>query len=313
MGATASTHEVSVRKVCEATQLMLLDYLLYGRMYIPTGRLDALYATRLSPSLQLVVAGISDPRSHVPLSQATSRKRGDSSGGLSNVMINLQHDIGRWCTEYSYSGEDAMFGLRVLHNFGTSRRAAVDATLAASGNADGLPRPKRVDEEEAMEGGLKGRFSAGAELYFSAKEKSAGGSTAIRFTTLPDATPPSFQLPSQNNNQQQSYSPSQPPTTLTAVFNPLMGHISGAYATRVSRDLSVCSRFDFNVYSYLSEWTMGAEWWIGGKNGSVDDAPLTDHESTLDRVAAEQPNGVVKARISTNAVRERTICYTVCG
>ena len=34
---------------------------------------------------------------------------------------------------------------------------------------------KRVDEEDAMEGGLKGRISAGAEFYLSAKEKSAGG------------------------------------------------------------------------------------------------------------------------------------------
>ena len=34
---------------------------------------------------------------------------------------------------------------------------------------------KRVDEEDAMEGGLKGRVSIGEEFYFSAKEKSAGG------------------------------------------------------------------------------------------------------------------------------------------
>lgn len=34
---------------------------------------------------------------------------------------------------------------------------------------------KRVDEEDAVEGGLKGRVSAGAEFYFSAKERSAGG------------------------------------------------------------------------------------------------------------------------------------------
>jgi len=34
---------------------------------------------------------------------------------------------------------------------------------------------KRIDEEDAMEGGLKGRISAGAEIYFSAKERSAGG------------------------------------------------------------------------------------------------------------------------------------------
>jgi distribution and morphology protein 10 len=34
---------------------------------------------------------------------------------------------------------------------------------------------KRIDEEEMMEGGLRGRFSAGGEVYFSAKQRSFGG------------------------------------------------------------------------------------------------------------------------------------------
>ena len=58
-----------------------------------------------------------------------------------------------------------------MHNFGklaSSNDAPGEATKVDS-------RTKRVDEEDAMEGGLKGRISAGAEFYFSAKEKSAGG------------------------------------------------------------------------------------------------------------------------------------------
>ena len=39
---------------------------------------------------------------------------------------------------------------------------------------------KRVDEEDAMEGGLKGRVSVDGEFYFSAKEKSAGGELGDR-------------------------------------------------------------------------------------------------------------------------------------
>lgn len=60
-----------------------------------------------------------------------------------------------------------MLGARVLHNFG---KLAQEGAESAS-----RERVKRVDEEEAMEGGLKGRFSAGAEVYFSATEKSGGG------------------------------------------------------------------------------------------------------------------------------------------
>ena len=61
----------------------------------------------------------------------------------------------------------------MLRNFGKLASDSDDTTEERSNwRAEGR---KRVDEEEAMEGGLKGRLSAGAELYFSAKEKSAGG------------------------------------------------------------------------------------------------------------------------------------------
>ena len=86
----------------------------------------------------------------------------------------------------------------------------------------------------------------------------------------------------------------------------MMGHISTAYAARVSRDLSLCSRFDFNVYSYESEWTMGAEWWIRRSLGVVGNAMrrptevLRDIMEESDIAKNEEVQGVVKARISTN-------------
>ena len=70
-----------------------------------------------------------------------------------------------------------MVGVRVLHNFGKladeSERSG-SATSASRGCG-----MKRIDEEDAMEGGLKGRISAGAEVYFSATEKSAGGCVVV--------------------------------------------------------------------------------------------------------------------------------------
>src|SRR5579872_1594400 len=78
------------------------DYLLYGRLYIPTGRVDAVYTTRLSPGIQALVAAISDPRSN---SFSVERTRG-ANVTTSNVMLSLQHDTGRTCTEYSWSAED---------------------------------------------------------------------------------------------------------------------------------------------------------------------------------------------------------------
>jgi distribution and morphology protein 10 len=88
-------------------------------------------------------------------------------------MLSLQQDVGRWSAEYTYSMEDGMIGLRGLYNFGMTKLGmgtdGRDERNAVDGDG------KRVDEEEAMEGGLRGRFSAGAELYFSKKQRSLGG------------------------------------------------------------------------------------------------------------------------------------------
>ncbi|KAF7433267.1 Mitochondrial distribution and morphology protein 10 [Pleurotus ostreatus] len=277
------------------------DYLLYGRFYLPAGRLDALYSTRLTPTLQALVAAISE---HPTSPSSANRKNADPS----NIMFNLQHDVGKWCTEYSWSAEDGMWGVRVLHNFG---RIASDSPEEPSGNGAGPSKTsvKRIDEEDAIEGGLKGRLSMGAEFYFSAKERSGGVSTGIRFSTLPDATPPSFQVspPSSSPLAKVATAPPrwnayQPPTTITALFNPMFGHMSGAYAARVSRDLSLASRFDFNMYSYESEWTMGAEWWLRrAPSTEVDEGTepipslVSDPTNTTNDVI-----GVVKARASTS-------------
>lgn len=149
------------------------DYLIYGRLYIPTGRLDALYSTRISPTLQAIVAAISDPRSSATTSSSQRARSSQTGPGLSNLMLSLQHDTGRWCSEYTWSADDAMLGVRVLRNFGKLGAESEDA--AEDRPTWRIEGRKRIDEEEAMEGGLKGRLSAGAELYFSAKEKSAGG------------------------------------------------------------------------------------------------------------------------------------------
>ena len=83
----------------------------------------------------------------------------------------------------------------------------------------------------------------------------------------------------------------------------MMGHVSGAYAARVSRDLALCSRFDFNVYSYDSEWTMGAEYWMRRTPPKPmpegDESPIPPSNQSD---AWEDIHGVVKARASTNNV-----------
>ena len=145
-------------------------------------------------------------------------------------------------------------------------------------------------------------------------------SGGLRFTTLPDATPPSAQTLSSEADPSSCPLPSQPPTTITAIFNPIVGHISSAYAARVSRDLSLCSRFDFNVYSYESEWSLGAEWWTRRKQTKNTAPPVVPDLSspTMPLLVApiEPPSdtmtdpvqGVVKARVSTTGVSR--VCFS---
>ncbi|OBZ76117.1 Mitochondrial distribution and morphology protein 10 [Grifola frondosa] len=258
------------------------DYLLYGRLYIPTGRLDALYSTRLSPTLQAMVAAISDPRSHL------SAERSRGNGTSSNIMFSLQQDTGRWCTEYTWSAEDGMWGIRSLYNFGRfgGHPDSFDESDKAGHGAPGSrSEVKRVDEEDAMEGGLKGRISAGAEFYFSAKEKSAGVSTGIRFTTLPDATPPSFQIASSSTSHDSSSPhghgpPSQPPPPSPRYSIPCLA-TSPAHTPR----------------GYESEWSLGAEWWKRRAKGRA--VPSTDDAPSGAQDLADEVQGVVKARVST--------------
>lgn len=76
--------------------------------------------------------------------------------------------------------------------------------------------------------------------------------------------------------------------TATLVANPLIGHVSAAYTSQVGRDLTVSSRFDFNLFSYEGEWTVGGEWFP---------------RKTRDR---DREAGVMKAVASTTGVSERT-------
>jgi distribution and morphology protein 10 len=272
------------------------DYMLYGCMHVPSSRVDALFTTRLSSTWQLLMTAISTPprgstrpSSHPhgisekasDASIGTTASQATSVGGLppgaTNLQINLQNDTGRWFTEYSYSVDDGLLGFRVLHNLGQIGRH--NEALNSDATSEERKKEERVDEESTLEsvvgGGLQGRFSVGAELFFSPLEKSAGLSTGVRFTTLPENVPSlassltSQASPTSLLMHDLQHQPSQPPTTITATLNPMMGHLSTAYAARMTRDIVACSRFDFNVYSYDSDLTLGAEYWIHSKAAST--------------------------------------------
>ncbi|KAE9978787.1 hypothetical protein EG328_001243 [Venturia inaequalis] len=192
--------------------------LLYGRLYLPRNALEALYLRRMSPTRVLKVSAVSD----------ATLPNGGSILGL------VQNDHGKYSTEYLYSTDSALFGLRGLYNFGPDPRKqgivvppTVEETLEESYSTTTIPSA--------------GLFSAGAELYYGLLNKSFGLSTGLRFTTLPAHT--SF------------------PYTMTLTLNPLMGNLSSTYSVKAGRHLAFSSRFDFNFYSYESGVLVGLELW----------------------------------------------------
>ncbi|ORY03204.1 hypothetical protein BCR34DRAFT_492574 [Clohesyomyces aquaticus] len=185
------------------------DTLLYGRIFLPQSTLEALYLRRLSPTRQLRISAVSDSSLN--------------NGGT--ILALLQNDVGKYSTEYMYSTDSALLGVRGLYNFGPDPRLGPTTPVTA----------REVTEA------VQGRFSAGAELYYGMLNKSGGISTGLRFTTLPNHA--SF------------------PYTMTLTLNPLMGNLSSTYSVKAGQNLALCSRFDFNFYSYESDLQVGCELW----------------------------------------------------
>ncbi|KAI8363857.1 mitochondrial distribution and morphology protein 10 [Choanephora cucurbitarum] len=78
------------------------DYLLYGRMFFPGARLEAMYVRRLSEHLQCSVTAVNSP--HTSISP--------------QVAMQLQYDVGKWSSDCSYTSDDGLLGVRALYNFG---------------------------------------------------------------------------------------------------------------------------------------------------------------------------------------------------
>ena len=125
------------------------DTLLYGRLFLPRSTLEALYLRRLSPRTQLKVSCVSDSR--LP------------NGGT--VLAHLQHDAAKHNTEYIYSTDSALFGVRGLYNFGPDPpthplfETSPDPTISTANEATALATAQIPSQPH-------GRFSAGGEIYY---------------------------------------------------------------------------------------------------------------------------------------------------
>lgn len=228
-------------------------WLVFGRMFLPESMLEAQVVKRASPNLRFQVKGVS--QADLP------------NGGT--ILGSVQYTKPDYGVAGLMSTDGGLLGVRGLYNFGgdtippaSSPKAAAAAT--AGGAGDDSSQTNGGDERE----GIYGRFSAGGELYYGVLNKSAGASLGVRFATLP----------------------AHRGTPLTATFTlaPLMGNISSSFAVMARQSCSLATRFDFNVHSYESDWTIGMELWGKGRMAGLIDRHLgDDDQDQIDTVPAD--------------------------
>lgn len=93
------------------------------------------------------------------------------------------------------------------------------------------------------------------------------------------------------------------PYTMALTVNPLMGNLSSTYAVKAGPNLALCSKFDFNVYSYESDVVVGVELWQRRKPVADEDGGVDWAEKMLRtgwKRAEEDVQGVLKGRVDNH-------------
>ncbi|KAI9827827.1 MAG: Mitochondrial distribution and morphology protein 10 [Thelocarpon impressellum] len=132
------------------------DTLLYGRLYLPTSTLEALYQRRLTPTRLLSLSCVSSSRL--------------KNGGT--LLVHHTQDTGLYSLETLLDTDSLLLGFRGLYNIALPTTQKAAATTSS-------PEPTT-------------RLSAGAELYYGVLNSTIGISTGLRLTTLPSY--PAFPL-----------------------------------------------------------------------------------------------------------------------
>ncbi|RLV95901.1 Mitochondrial distribution and morphology protein 10 [Spathaspora sp. JA1] len=101
--------------------------------------------------------------------------------------------------------------------------------------------------------------SLGTEIWYAARTMSPGMSTAFRYSTRSTST--------------------GKPLTMTLAINPIIGHISSTYTVKTSVASTFCSKYDFNLYSYASNLSLGFELYSYGKSNKFP--TFKNHEVNL--------------------------------
>lgn len=106
------------------------------------------------------------------------------------------------------------------------------------------------------------QVSIGTELWYAAMTMSPGLSTAFRYTTKSAST--------------------GKPLTITLACNPILGHLSSTYTIKTSMASSFSSKYDFNLYSYSSNLSLGLE--VYNYTNRIDQRPEQEQLQELEQL-----------------------------
>ncbi|KAI9228598.1 MAG: hypothetical protein DHS80DRAFT_15253 [Piptocephalis tieghemiana] len=230
--------------------------LLYGRLFMPTADLEAMWVRRWSQRTLIRCMAFSSAKAAPNPSSVMDGDQGPltallHSADLGFVSGHLEYDGGRWSMEAMGNSDDALLGLRALYNFPRKESLSHADDMSIEEVAQGPDGEGMVIKEDGE--GLRpssiptvSAWSVGGEMYYTGKEHSGGLSLGGRYRqTLPRL----YEV------------------TMTA--NPILGHLSTAYTLSAWRNtLLLSSRYEFNLHSYESDVCAGAEW-RSGEDGVV--------------------------------------------
>ena len=266
--------------------------LLHATLTLPAPSvLQALYARRISPQTLL---SISLNSKSVALQSTTS------GPPPAAVLAHIQHDTGRYSIEGLCSTDNTLLGVRGLWNFGLGPSKKFTATFDpegadVSGTPDVLlPLTTYADETTSRLASKPSLLSAGAEFYYSPFSHVIGLSTGLRFTALAPSMSSPLHPPTASTSSKplsgtsaafssqvsslltpSNVAHSSFPYTMTLTATPLTGSLASTYSVQPTPYLALSSRFDFNVYSWESNYVLGVEVWRRKRQRKEDPDPIS--------------------------------------
>lgn len=137
------------------------------------------------------------------------------------ITLFYQKNYPKYSWELIYSSNENLVGFRNLFNI----------ALAGGESAE---KAEKVFYDNS-------RLSIGTELWWGINNMAPGISNSLRYSTYSTYT----------GN----------PLTITLSCNPIIGLISATYTVKTTLNSTFCSKYDFNVYSYESDFSLGFEFW----------------------------------------------------